>query len=178
MQPILQEDYCIAKCNIIFKLLQSTEVNSLKAKKIIIIILNLLLGGMLVFGGIKKFEKPIPAPTSMIEQIKNGKEVAPNIEVLKIKNYVFGMKQTNYFWQFLGIIELLAGFLLISQLFSRIGAFISMPMILNIFLFHVFLEPNEIGELFQMSGLLIINILLIAFTYKTWKPLLINKNFY
>ena len=151
---------------------------SLKPRRIIIIILNLVLGGMLLFGGIEKFAKPIPAPTSMIEQIKKGKEVAPNIEVLKIKNYIFGMKQTNYFWQFLGAMELLAGILLISQIFSRIGAFIAMPVTINIFLFHVFLEPNEIGELFQMSGLLIINILLITFTYKIWKPLLINKNFY
>ena len=151
---------------------------SLKPKRIIIIILNLVLGGMLLFGGIEKFAKPIPAPNKMIEQIKKGEKIAPNIEVLKIKNYIFGMKQTNYFWQFLGIIELLAGFLLISQFFSRIGAFIAMPITINVFLFHVFLEPNEIGELFQMSGLLIINILLIAFTYKIWKPLLINKNFY
>lgn len=150
----------------------------LKPKRIIIIILNLVLGGMLLFGGIEKFAKPIPAPNKMIEQIKKGEKIAPNIEVLKIKNYIFGMKQTNYFWQFLGIIELLAGFLLISQFFSRIGAFIAMPITINVFLFHVFLEPNEIGELFQMSGLLIINILLIAFTYKIWKPLLINKNFY
>lgn len=151
---------------------------SLKPKRIIIIILNLVLGGMLLFGGIEKFAKPIPAPNKMIEQIKKGEKIAPNIEVLKIKNYIFGMKQTNYFWQFLGIIELLAGFLLISQFFSRIGAFIAMPITINVFLFHVFLEPNEIGELFQMSGLLIINILLIASTYKIWKPLLINKNFY
>ena len=133
---------------------------------------------MLLFGGIEKFAKPIPNPNKMIEQIKKGEEIAPNIEVLKIKNYIFGMKQTNYFWQFLGVIELLAGFLLISQLFSRIGAFIAMPVTLNIFLFHLFLEPNEIGELFQMSGLLIINILLIASSYKIWKPLLFNKNFY
>ena len=151
---------------------------SLKPKRIIIIILNLVLGGMLLYGGIEKFAKPIPAPNKMIEQIKKGEEIAPNIEVLKIKNYIFGMKQTNYFWQFLGAIELLAGFLLVSQFFSRIGAFIAMPVTINIFLFHVFLEPHEIGELFQMSGLLIINILLITFTYKIWKPLLINKNFY
>lgn len=133
---------------------------------------------MLLLGGKEKFAKPIPAPTQMIEQIKKNEEVAPSIEVLKIKNYIFGMKQTNYFWQFLGAIELLAGLLLISQLFSKIGAFIAMPITLNIFLFHVFLEPNDVVELLQTSGLLVINILLIAFTFKIWKPLLINKNFY
>lgn len=150
----------------------------LKPKRIGIIILNILLGGMLILGGVEKFAKPIPAPTSMIEQIKKGEEVAPNNEVLKIKNYIFGMKQTNYFWQFLGIIELLAGALLISQVFAGIAAFIAMPVTINIFLFHFFLESNELGELIQMTTLLVINILLMAYTFKTWKPLLINKNFY
>lgn len=150
----------------------------LKPKRIFTIILNLLLGGMLIFGGIEKFAKPIPSPYKMIEKVKKGEEIAQNIEILKLKNYVFGMKQTNYFWQFLGIIELLAGFLLVSQVFSRFGAFVALPITLNIFLFHVFLERNDVAELFQMSGLLFINLLLISFTYKIWKPLLFNKNFY
>lgn len=150
----------------------------LKPKRILIIVLNLVLGGLLIFGGIEKFAKPIPSPTKMIEQIKNGDDLTSNIEVLKIKNYIFGMKQTNYFWQFLGIMELLAGALLVSQLFAKIGAFIAMPITINIFLFHLFLEPNEIGELVQMTGLVIINIILLAFTYNIWKPLLIKKNFY
>lgn len=153
-------------------------MNLLNFKRIMIIILNILLGGMLIYGGIKKFFKPIPAPTAMIEQIKNGEEVASTLEVLKIKNYIFGMKQTNYFWQFLGIAELVAGVLLCSQIFAKIGAFIAMPVTLNIFLFHLFLEPDDVGELIQMGGLLLINTILIGITYKVWKPLLVNKNFY
>ncbi len=147
----------------------------MKAINIIKIIFNLILGGMLLYGGIKKFDKPNPAPTEMVEKVKAGEEVAPSIEILKIKNYVFGMKQTGYFWQFLGIIELLAGVLLISQVFSLIGAIFALPLTLNIFLFHLYLEPHETGELFQMLGLLLINILLIAFSYKLWKPLLYNR---
>jgi uncharacterized membrane protein YphA (DoxX/SURF4 family) len=150
----------------------------LKPKQTLIIILNLVLGGMLVFGGIEKFAKPLPSPYKMIEQVKKGEEVAPSIEILKLKNYVFGMKQTNYFWQFLGIMELLAGFLLVSQVFSSVGAFVALPIIINIFLFHLFLESEEVGELLQMSALLIINLLLISFTFKIWKPLLLHRNFY
>ncbi len=146
-----------------------------KPLHILKIVLNLVLGAMLLFGGVQKFSKPIPAPTEIIETVKKGEEVAPSIAILKIKNYIFGMKQTNYFWQFLGIIELLAGALLVSQLFSSVGAFIALPLTLNIFLFHFFLETDEVGELFQMTGLLVINLLLISFSYKTWKPLLYNK---
>lgn len=147
----------------------------MKAFKIIQITCCLILGGMMLYGGIKKFDKPIPSPTEIIEKVKAGQEVAPSVEILKIKNYVFGMKQTNFFWQFLGFAEILAGILLVSLVFSRIGAIVALPLTINIFLFHLFLEPHEVGELLQMLGLLIINILLIAFSFKIWKPLVYDK---
>ncbi len=149
----------------------------MKTIKILIIVLNLFVGGLLIYGSISKFGET-PKADKLIEQVKKGEEIAPNIEVLKIKNYIFGMKQSGYFWTFLGIVELLAGILLMSQFFARIGAIIAFPITLNIFLFHVFLESHEVGELIQMSALLIINIVLIAATYKTWKPLLIDTTFF
>jgi uncharacterized membrane protein YphA (DoxX/SURF4 family) len=147
----------------------------MKVLKITQIISCLILGGMLLYGGSKKFDKPIPSPTEIIEKVKEGQEIAPTAEILKIKNYIFGMKQTNFFWQFLGFAELLAGILLLSLVFSRIGALVALPITINIFLFHVFLEPDEVGELIQMLGLLLINIFLIASSYKIWKPLVYDK---
>lgn len=143
--------------------------------KIVRIIFSLILGGMMVYGGIKKFDKPAPAPTELVDKIKSGEEVAPSVEVLKIKNYVFGMKQTGYFWEFLGAVELLVGLLLISQYFSLIGAIIALPVTINIFLFHLFLEPHEIGELIQMAALLLINMALIGFAFKMWRPMLFDR---
>ena len=104
-----------------------------------------------------------------------GEEIAPSNEVLMIKNYIFGMKQTNYFWQFLGFVEILAGLLLFSQVFARIGAIIALPLTINIFLFHLFLESEEVGELALTFALFAANVALIAFTYKIWKPLLVDK---
>jgi len=147
-----------------------------KYLKIIRILFTLILGGMMILGGLHKFESPSPAPTEVVETIKKGKEVAPNTEVLKIKNYVFGMQQTNYFWQFLGFVELLAGVLLISQVFSLMGAIIALPVTINIFLFHFFLEPNELEELIQMTILLLINLAIIGFSFKLWKPMLYNRS--
>jgi uncharacterized membrane protein YphA (DoxX/SURF4 family) len=147
----------------------------MKALKIIIIILNLYVGGFLIYGSTGKF-KPTPKATEIVEKVQNGEEVAPNDEVLKIKNYIFGMKQTGYMWPFLGIMELLAGVLLISQVFSRVAAFIALPLTLNIFLFHLFLEGHEIGELIQTLCLLLANIALIAASYKIWKPLLMDRS--
>lgn len=143
--------------------------------KIFNIALKLFLGGMLFYGGIQKFQKPIPKPNSIIEQVKAGEEVAPNNEVLMIKNYIFGMKQTNYFWQFLGLTELLAGALILSQVFWMLGAVIALPLTLNIFLFHLFLETDETGELLMTMGLLLVNIWFIMISYEKWKAIVMDK---
>lgn len=146
----------------------------MKALKILIIILNIYVGGFMIYGSLGKF-KPTPKPTEIIEKVQKGEEVAPSEDILKIKNYIFGMKQSGFFWSFLGIMEFLAGILLVSQVFSRIGAIIALPLTVNIFLFHLFLEGHEIGELLQTFVLLAANIILIGSTYKIWKPLLYNK---
>lgn len=146
----------------------------MKAIRIFTIILNLYVGGFMIYGSLGKF-KPSPKPTEIIEKAQNGEEVAPSEDVLKIKNYIFGMKQSGFFWPFLGIMELLAGILLISQVFSRIGAFVAFPLTLNIFLFHLFLEAHEIGELILTFTLFLATIVLIGLTYEIWKPLLYDK---
>jgi uncharacterized membrane protein YphA (DoxX/SURF4 family) len=143
--------------------------------KIFHIVIKLFLGGMLFYGGIQKFQKPIPQPNSIIEQIKAGEEVAPNNDILMIKNYIFGLKQTNYFWQLLGFVELLAGALILSQLFWVLGAFIALPITLNIFLFHLFLETHETGELLMTMGLLLVNIWLIMVSYEKWKAIVLDR---
>ncbi len=145
------------------------------AVKIIHIVLRLILGGMLAYGGIAKFSRPVPEPTQMIEQVRNGEDLTSDIKVLKIRNYIFGMKQTGYFWPFLGVVEFLAGILLLSQVFGIVGAVIALPVTLNIFFFHLFLEPDQIRELLQTLGLLAINIWLIVAAYPKWKQIVMDK---
>ena len=146
----------------------------MKTIKILVIVLNLFVGGFLIYGSSSKFGET-PKADKIIEQVKKGEEIAPNNEVLLIKNYIFGMKQTGYFWGFLGIAELLAGVLLVSQFFARIGAVIALPITLNIFLFHLFLESHEVNELLLMVALLISNIALIGFCYPSWKGLVYDS---
>lgn len=145
--------------------------------KIISIVLRLFIGGLMLYGGISKFTSSQPAPTFMIEQIeaKGTTDLKANIDVLKIRNYVFGMKQTGYFWQLLGIVEILCGVLFLSQVFSFLAAVICMPVSLNIFLFHLFLEPSELFELAEMALLLAVNIFFIAKEYPNWKHLIKNQ---
>lgn len=138
---------------------------------IIYIILRLFLGGMMVYGGIQKFNKPSLTPTEVLEKV--NKFDAPEKEsTLQKILYISGAKQTGYFWEVLGICELLFGFLLILQGTGFIAALLLLPITLHIFLFHLFLEPDEISELLQTGALFAINIVLVVKEKEKWKHLL------
>ena len=125
----------------------------------------------MIYGGIQKFEKPIPSSIEVLE--KAEKFSAPDKEpTLQKILYINGAKQTGYFWQVLGICELIFGFLLIIQGTGFIGALFLLPITLHIFLFHLFLEADEVGELIQTGGLFLINIALVLKEKEKWKHLL------
>lgn len=122
------------------------------------------------YGGVQKFQKPIPKPIEVVE--KAQKFSAPEKEnTLQKILYISGAKQTGYFWQVLGICELLFGFLLIIQGTGFISALFLLPITLHIFLFHLFLEADDIGELIQAGTLFTINIALILREKEKWKHL-------
>ncbi|MCL6267817.1 DoxX family membrane protein [Flagellimonas myxillae] len=140
-------------------------------KNIVFIILRLVLGGMMVYGGIQKFQKPIPSPVVVVEKAEKFKAPEKESTLQKIL-YISGAKQTGYFWQVLGICELLFGLLVLLQGTGFVGAIFLLPITLHIFLFHFFLEADELGELFETGGLFAINILLILKERSKWKHLL------
>lgn len=142
-----------------------------KGIQILFIVFRLVLGGMMVYGGIQKFQKPIPKPVEVVETASKFTSPEKESTLQKIL-YISGAKQTGYFWQVLGVCELLFGLLLILQGTSFIGAVLLLPITLHIFLFHLFLEKDEIRELIQTGALFAINILLVLKEYKTWKHLL------
>ena len=82
------------------------------------------------------------------------------------------MKQTGYMWLVLGICELIFGLLVIWKKTSLIGGVFLLPITLNIFLFHIFLEPDNVGELFLTFGLLAANIIIVLFRSKPYNYLL------
>ncbi|RDY59260.1 DoxX family membrane protein [Flagellimonas nanhaiensis] len=143
----------------------------MKPTNIILIIIRLILGGMMVYGGIQKFQKPIPTPVEVVEKAEKFTSPEKESTLQKIL-YISGAKQTGYFWQLLGICELLFGLLVLPQGTSFIGAVFLLPITLHIFLFHLFLESDELGELLQTFGLFIINIVLILKEKSKWQHLL------
>lgn len=142
-----------------------------KVVSIVFIVFRLFLGGMMIYGGIQKFLKPIPSPNEVVSKAQKFSSPEKQ-DTQKIILYINGMKQTGYFWEVLGICELLFGLLLILQGTSFIGAVFLLPITLHIFLFHLFLEPDDLPELLQTGLLFLINIALILKEKDKWKPLL------
>lgn len=142
-----------------------------KIVSIAFIALRLFLGGFMIYGGIQKFTKPTPSPIEVVEKAQQF--TSPDkVETLQKILYISGAKQTGYFWEVLGICELLFGVLLILQGTGFIGALLLLPITLHIFLFHVFLEPNDVLELLQTGALFLVNILLVLKERNQWKHLL------
>ena len=143
----------------------------MKVLPVLFIVLRLVLGAFMIYGGIQKFQKPIPAPVEVVEKAEKFKDPAKVSTLQKIL-YISGSKQTGYFWQLLGICEVLFGLLLVVQYTSLVGALFLLPITLNIFLFHVFLETDEIPELLQTGALFAINIALVLKERSKWSHLL------
>ncbi|AWX43921.1 hypothetical protein HME9304_00919 [Flagellimonas maritima] len=143
----------------------------MKTVNILYILMRLFLGGFMIYGGIQKFQKPIPAPVEVVEKAEKFKAPEKESTLQKIL-YISGAKQTGYFWQVLGICELLFGILLLLQGTGFIGAVFLLPITLHIFLFHVFLESDEIPELLQTGALFAVNIALVLREKAKWQHLL------
>lgn len=142
-----------------------------KKINILFVILRLFLGGMMIYGGVQKFEKPIPSPAEVVQKAQRLHSLDKIVTLQKVL-YINGVKQTGYFWEVLGICELLFGFLLIIQGTGFVGALFLLPITLHIFLFHLFLEPEELGELIQTGLLFVVNIILVLKEKEQWKHLL------
>ena len=142
-----------------------------KSISILFIILRIVLGGFMIYGGIQKFKKITPSPIEVFEKAQKFSSPEKESTLQKIL-YISGAKQTGYFWEVLSLCELLFGLLLIFQGTGFIGAIFLLPITLHIFLFHLFLEPEEIGELIQTGVLFTINIALILHERDKWKHLL------
>lgn len=135
--------------------------------KIAIVILRVGLGGLFIYGGVQKFIPKPPRP-----QTETSVDLPDS--VVKIKTYIGGLKQTGYFWPMLGAVEFIGGVLLVSQYLALLGAVFLMPVTLNIFLFHLFLKPQETGDLILTSLYLLANMTIIGWHYPSLKSTFLN----
>ena len=138
-----------------------------------IIAIRLALGLLFVYAGVQKFNTPTTESAAKEQSIQASPELPEN--VIKIKAFISGMKQTGYFWPMLGIAEIVCGLLLISQIWALLGAVMLVPLTLNIFLFEVFLGGGNITEIIIHGLYLLGNLLIIAYGYPRLKIAFLTK---
>jgi hypothetical protein len=126
--------------------------------QIFIIYTRYAIGGAFVFASLIK--------------IKGNRFTSESGEFYPIDNawhFFETMYQSGLYWKFIGIGQLLAGFLLMTQKYSKLGAIINLPIILNIFIitlsYYFAFTP-------VITGLVLIaNILLIIWDWNELKIL-------
>lgn len=100
--------------------------------QLVTISLRYVIGASFVFASIFK-----------IEGIRFMPQPAENTPVNTLSHFFEAMYQAGIYWHFIGWGQLIAGFLLMSQLFSTLGVATSFPIMLNIFVITIsFDSPN------------------------------------
>lgn len=137
--------------------------------KITMIGIKIALGALFLYAGVKKFY-----PDPPLQPVAT--EVNIPEHVVKMKELIGGMKQSGYFWEMVGVAELLCGALLLSQVLSLLGAVMLVPLTLNIFLFHAVLEPHDTTDLLLTAIYLLANLTILVYHYPQLKhAFLTNK---
>lgn len=126
-------------------------MNSIKEKiipQIFIIYTRYLIGGTFVFASLIK--------------IKGHRFTSESGELNPINSawhFFETMYQSGLYWKFIGIAQLIAGFLLMTQRYSKLAALINLPIILNIFIItlsYYFAYTPVVTGLMLFANLLLI----------------------
>jgi len=80
------------------------------------------------------------------------------------------MYQTGLYWQFLGWGQLIAGFLLMTQRYAKLGALVNLPIILNVFIITISMDFNFTPVITGM--MLIANLGLLAWHWGDLRTLI------
>ena len=121
-------------------------------KEKVVLAVRILFGLMFVNAGLNKFLSYMPMP-EMTEQA--GALMG-----------AFGA--TGYMFLLIAVTELFAGVLILTKKYSALGAVLMMPITVNIFLFHAFLDPAGLAMSIVLLG---INIFLLYSQKKSFYPL-------
>lgn len=130
-----------------------------KAANYIILILSMILGAFFVYKGITK---NLMSPCKVYD--------ATSTLPIEYQNLMTSLCTTGY-TKIIGVLEVLSGLLLIYPKTRLLGSIVLMPLILNIFLFHLVID-NRPHELVETGIPLLANIIIFAYYYKNWKNLL------
>jgi len=120
--------------------------------KITTIIVRVLLGALMLFASISYF-------------FNLGEQPEPTGDMATVMG---GFMATKYLFPLIKTVELLAGLMLVSGKFVKLGAIILLPVSVNIFLIHAFIAPADL----PIAGfVLFANLFLIYANWDSYKEI-------
>ena len=132
----------------------------LSSWKCFIIVLRIIIGGVLLYSGLFKINQTFTQNASPSVIVHSGQS-SQYIQLID------DLKRTNYFWPFLGAVEVTCGLLIASQYLSLLGAVLLMPVSVNFLMFQFFVGHDSPSQLIMTLFFFIGNILLLTYNYKT-----------
>lgn len=137
------------------------------------IILSVFLAVFFIYAGVKKF---IPKPLSktplrneeFVKAFEENKFESPVTFKMAIKAL-----KTSGFLKMVGVLQILAGLLIIIPPTRLIGLLMLLPLTVNIFYFHFFMD-NRPDENIETGFLFLVNVLLLVVYSKNLKALFIR----
>ncbi len=127
--------------------------------QIFIIYTRYLIGGAFVFSSIIKIKGKRFTTYSQ--------EDAPLGSAMHFFETLF---QTGFYWQFIGWAQVLAGFLLMTQRYAKLGAVINFPILLNVFVITI---SMDFGGTPLITGLMLAaNLMLLIWHWGELKSLI------
>jgi uncharacterized membrane protein YphA (DoxX/SURF4 family) len=128
-------------------------------------VLALLLAALFLYAGVKKFipkDRPVnpKANLAYVEAIETNTFERPTSFRLAVK-----MLSTSGFLKLIGVIQLLAGLLIVIPKTRLIGLVFLLPITLNIFAFHLFMD-DRMDENVETGLFFLVNLMLVGSYYK------------
>jgi len=138
------------------------RLKSFQLFQIFTIFVRYLLGMAFVWASILK-----------IRGIRFTPESAENTPINSLPHLLEAMYRSGFYWYFIGWGQLIAGFLLMSQIFSTLGAVVYFPMMLSIFVLTTYFQSP--GILTVTSLMLLANIYLLLWDWNRLKFIVLDK---
>jgi hypothetical protein len=138
------------------------RLKSFKLFQIFTIFIRYLLGIAFVWASILK-----------IRGIRFTPGSAENAPINSLPHLLEAMYRSGIYWYFIGWGQFIAGFLLMSQTFSTVGAVVYFPIMLSIFILTTYFQPT--GILTVTSLMLLANIYLLLWDFNRLKFIILDK---
>lgn len=137
-------------------------------------LLSVFLAAFFIYAGIKKFipKPPSTKPANNAEYIKAFEENAFENPI----NFKMGVKalKVSGFLKMVGVLQILSGLLIIIPYTRLIGLMMLLPITVNVFSFHFFMD-NRTDENIETGFFLLLNIALTLFYLKQLGSLVVKK---